>query len=234
MAAGLGLKTFVTGDVLTAADTNGYLMQGVWVFASAAARTSAVTSPQEGNFSFLKDTNSTEYYDGAAWVAVSGGSITLISSTAMTGSATITLSSIPQTYTNLLLVYTGAYSAGAFDNIQYRMNTDSGTNYDYNFIGTSGTSGDFANAIQGTAGQLGSSTNLTNAYDKASGVINIYNYAQTSVPVVCTSYSRTNYGGTIKGATGNIQYRNSAAITSFSIIASSSFSGGTIKLYGVK
>jgi hypothetical protein len=73
MAAGLGLKTFVTGDVLTAADTNGYLMQGVWVFASAAARSAAVTSPQEGNFSFLKDTNSTEYYDGAAWVAVAGG-----------------------------------------------------------------------------------------------------------------------------------------------------------------
>ena len=74
MAAGLGLKTFVTGDVLTAADTNGYLMQGVWVFADAAARTAAVTSPQEGNMSYLKDTNSTEYYDGAAWVAVAGTS----------------------------------------------------------------------------------------------------------------------------------------------------------------
>jgi hypothetical protein len=74
MAAGQGFKTFATGDVLTAADTNGYLMQGVWVFASAAARTSAVTSPQEGNMSFLKDTNSVEYYDGAAWVAVGGSS----------------------------------------------------------------------------------------------------------------------------------------------------------------
>ena len=72
MGAGLGFKTFVTGDVLTAADTNGYLMQGVWVFADAAARSAAVTSPQEGNFSFLKDTNSTEYYSGSAWVAVAG------------------------------------------------------------------------------------------------------------------------------------------------------------------
>jgi hypothetical protein len=76
MAAGLGFKTFNTGDVLTAADTNGYLMQGVWVFASAAARTSAVTSPQEGNVSFLKDTNSLEIYDGAAWVAYGSGDIT--------------------------------------------------------------------------------------------------------------------------------------------------------------
>jgi len=67
MAAGLGFKTFTTGEVLTAADTNGYLMQGVLVFASAAARDAAITSPQEGQFAYLKDTNVTTYYTGAAW-----------------------------------------------------------------------------------------------------------------------------------------------------------------------
>jgi hypothetical protein len=67
MAAGLGFKDFVTGEVLTAADVDGYLMQGIWVFASAAARDSAVTSPQEGNFAYLKDTNTTTYYTGSAW-----------------------------------------------------------------------------------------------------------------------------------------------------------------------
>ena len=67
MAAGLGFKDFVTGEVLTAADVDGYLMQGVWVFASAAARDAAVTSPQEGNFAYLKDTNQTTYYTGSAW-----------------------------------------------------------------------------------------------------------------------------------------------------------------------
>ena len=69
MAAGLGFKTFTTGEVLTAADTNGYLMQGVLVFATAAARDAAITSPQEGQFAFTKDTNGLWYYDGAAWVA---------------------------------------------------------------------------------------------------------------------------------------------------------------------
>jgi len=67
MAAGLGFKDFTTGEVLTAADVDGYLMQGVWVFASAAARDAAVTSPQEGNFAYLKDTNVTTYYTGSAW-----------------------------------------------------------------------------------------------------------------------------------------------------------------------
>ena len=67
MAAGLGFKDFTAGEVLTAADVDGYLMQGVWVFASAAARDAAVTSPQEGNFAYLKDTNVTTYYTGSAW-----------------------------------------------------------------------------------------------------------------------------------------------------------------------
>ena len=75
MAAGLGYKEFTTGDVLTAADANGYLAsQVVMVFASAAARTSAIASPQEGMVSYLKDTNATEYYSGSAWVTIGGSS----------------------------------------------------------------------------------------------------------------------------------------------------------------
>jgi hypothetical protein len=50
------------------------LMQGIWVFASAAARDAAVTSPQEGNACYLKDTNQVLTYSGSAWVAVGGGS----------------------------------------------------------------------------------------------------------------------------------------------------------------
>ena len=75
MAAGQGYIEFATGDVLTAAAANGYLAsQVVMVFASAAARTSAIASPQEGMISYLKDTNATQYYSGSAWVNVGGGS----------------------------------------------------------------------------------------------------------------------------------------------------------------
>jgi hypothetical protein len=74
MAAGLGFKDFQTGEVLTAADVDGYLMQGIWVFANATARDAAVTSPQEGNACYLKDTNEVLTYSGSTWVAVGGGS----------------------------------------------------------------------------------------------------------------------------------------------------------------
>ena len=77
MAAGQGFKTFATGDILTSADTNGYLMsQTVMVFADSTARTAAIASPQQGMVSFLKGTNSTEYYNGSAWVAIGGGGLT--------------------------------------------------------------------------------------------------------------------------------------------------------------
>jgi hypothetical protein len=68
MAAGLGFKDFATGEVLTAADVDGYLMQGVLVFADAAARDAAITSPQEGQCCYLKDTDAVQTYSGTAWV----------------------------------------------------------------------------------------------------------------------------------------------------------------------
>ena len=121
MAAGLGFKTFTTGEVLTAADTNGYLMQGVLVFASSAARAAAITSPQEGQYSYLKDTNSTEYYDGAAWIAAPIGDITGVTAgTGISGggtSGTVTITNSMATEIAAkgdLVVGTGA---ATFDNL---------------------------------------------------------------------------------------------------------------------
>lgn len=84
--AGAGYKLFATGDVLTATQVNTYLMQQtIMVFANSAARTSALSGVlAEGMFSYLQDTNSTEYYDGSAWQSISNpGDITAV--TAGTG-----------------------------------------------------------------------------------------------------------------------------------------------------
>jgi hypothetical protein len=72
--AGAGYKLFATGDVLTAAQVNSFLMQQtVMVFADSAARTTALSGVlAEGMVSYLQDTNSLEVYDGAAWVGATG------------------------------------------------------------------------------------------------------------------------------------------------------------------
>jgi hypothetical protein len=67
MAAG-GVKEFVAGEVLDEDEINDFLMQGVLVFAGTAARGSAITSPVEGQFAFLKDADQLTFYDGSGWV----------------------------------------------------------------------------------------------------------------------------------------------------------------------
>jgi hypothetical protein len=72
--AGAGYKLFATGDVLTAAQVNTFLMQQtVMVFASSTARTTALSGVlAEGMVSYLQDTNSLEVYDGSAWIGATG------------------------------------------------------------------------------------------------------------------------------------------------------------------
>lgn len=71
MPAPLGYKDFTTGEILTSTDVDGYLMQGIWVFATAAARDTAVTSPQEGNTCYLKDSDVIQVYSGTTWATQS-------------------------------------------------------------------------------------------------------------------------------------------------------------------
>ena len=61
--AGAGFKVFQNNNVLLASEVQNYMMeQMIMVFASAAARDAALTSPSEGMFAFLKDTDKLTYY----------------------------------------------------------------------------------------------------------------------------------------------------------------------------
>lgn len=74
--AGLGYKQFTAGEVLQASEVNGYLMdQAVMVFASSAARASALPSPSEGMLTYLKDTDAVEVFSGSNFVAVGGAEV---------------------------------------------------------------------------------------------------------------------------------------------------------------
>jgi len=66
-------KDFTVGQVLTSAEVDTFLMrQAVMVFDDATARTTALgTLVTEGMLTYLKDTDSLEYYSGAAFESVS-------------------------------------------------------------------------------------------------------------------------------------------------------------------
>ena len=63
-----GFKVFQDGNVLTASEVMGFMMrQQVCVFTDGTARDAAITSPEEGQFAFLKDTDKLTVYTGSLW-----------------------------------------------------------------------------------------------------------------------------------------------------------------------
>ena len=239
MAAGLGYKEFATGDVLTAADANGYLAsQVVMVFASAAARTSAIASPQEGMISYLKDTNATEYYSGSAWVALGGGSggMTLLSTTSLTGSST-SISVTPTGYNEISVVVSGVTN-GSNGNLFMGMNSDTtAANYVQAFYGTEGTvyySGanvgvDGVSAIlPGQAGYLGaSSANVAE--------FRIFQPNSTNRKVITSASAFQSSGSLIAAANATCSYVTTSALSSIQLkTTTGSFTAGTVLVYGVK
>ena len=229
MAAGQGFKTFVTGDVLTASDVNGYLMQGVWVFASAAARDAAVTSPQEGNMCYLKDTDATLYYSGSAWTAVDAGGITVIESGNLTG-ASLPTGTIPSTYKDLRVIFKAIQPATDGAVLRVRLNGNTGTNYrqiDWTSnlnLSWASTSGQITSLISNTAGN--SFANYT-----------IPNYANTTAwkTFMGNAVTKSNDGGDLDSTGFCFAYNSTSAITSITFFMDSgNFTAGTYEIWGVK
>ena len=164
--AGAGYKLFATGDVLTAAQVNTFLMQQTtMVFADSAARTTALSGVvSEGMLTYLLDTNSLEYYDGAAFQPVSNpgditgvtagtglsgggtsGSVTLaIDSTVatLTGSQTLTNKILLSPEERTTVAATAATGTIAYDAITQGVlffTSNASANWTLNIRGDSGT-----------------------------------------------------------------------------------------------
>ena len=238
MAAGLGFKDFTTGEVLTAADVDGYLMQGIWVFASAAARNAAVTSPQEGNACYLKDTNEVLTYSGSAWVAVGGGGgMTLLSTTTLSGSST----SISITGTGYIGLYISLtdWGQGGDGRLSWRFNSDTGNNYYYvgqKLIHT--TANTFSSA--GSANSLAIDNN-SEQQNNQNNILEIMIPSSEQTVANKVGQWRANYRNNAEpGYPPNIEtamfcYTSTSAISNITFISpSGNFSGGQVLVYGVK
>ncbi len=107
---GSGFKTFTAGSVLTASDVNNYLMeQSVMVFASTAARDSAITAPEAGMVAYINSNDANEglwVYTGSAWLYAVPNSTTPLYAARGSGSTT---TNIPATTWTTLASYTEDY-----------------------------------------------------------------------------------------------------------------------------
>ena len=113
---------------------------GVLPFADSAARTTAISSPADGQYSYLQDTNATEFWNGSAWVAAGGKILQIVRATDTTDRSTTSTSFVdvtgmsvtitPQKSTSAVLLvayFSGQLSTTGFKSGFYQI-TDSSNN----------------------------------------------------------------------------------------------------------
>ena len=140
--------------------------------------------------------------------------------------ATVTFSSIPQTYTDLVLVANGAESANQY--VAIRFNSDTGSNYSQTRLYGDGTTAYSDRQTSVTFGRL-SAGDPTNRFLT---ICSIQNYANATT--FKTWLSRSNID--LVGAIGGL-YRSTSAITAIQVLtvtADTFATGSTFTLYGVK
>jgi hypothetical protein len=218
--AGLGKKTFVAGDVLTANDTNGFLMdQTVMNFANSAARSSAIPSPSEGMVTYLQDSNNVEVYDGSSFVLTGGQK--QIASASLSGSS-VTVSSIPAGYKDLIIEVFG-WRSNQITNLNLRFNGDSTNNY-----GFANPPAESAITISGTQ-----SNNIPSSYTR----LRVPNYTNSNPRLIWdAAYYNLEFGLSFYVSDRLLRfYQGTAPITSITLIpGSGNFNSGIVTISGVK
>jgi hypothetical protein len=112
-------KVFTNGSVLQASEVNENLMQqAVSTFNNAAARTAAITTPLEGQLTFLRDTDRYEHWNGSAWVSPFGS--TLVVNQAFTSSTSVIVSGCFSALYDVYEIFILPSSGGSSPNLQLR------------------------------------------------------------------------------------------------------------------
>ena len=153
----------------------------------------------------------------------------IASYTATSTQSSISFSSIPGTFTDLVLVFDGLGTSGTASDIGVRLNSDTGTNYSNTLVYGSGS-------VAGSGRHTGltffrgwylSSTAQTNC------IFNVMDYANTTT--FKTVIGRSNIANAEVDAAVGL-YRSTSAITGFSLTPQgpSFASGSTFKLYGIQ
>ena len=161
-------------------------------------------------------------------------------STQTLGSSTavITFSSIPQTYTDLVIVVNSAGSVALDWDVQFNgdSGSGSGTNYSVTGLGGNGTSASSSRASAANSTRLDQGAgNMSATTIQAIAITHIFNYTNTTTYKAILS--RTSNAGYGAGSSAGL-WRNTAAITQIAYsnwgAGATYVAGSTFTLYGIK
>ncbi len=168
------------------------------------------------------------------WTTISAGGLTLLSTTTLSTNST-TISSISGSYKHIHVIGRGIYSS-ANENIQIRFNSDTGSNYAWSRIRVSGSTVTGANATTNTSIDLledftGSTWNTAGFFE-----LLIPRYTESEIKAIWLRSLGSGDPAPRKVDWTQGTWNSTSAITSITIRnegAGTTFSGGTVYVYGV-
>jgi len=225
------VPTYVASEVLTAADLN-VTNSGIPVFATTITRDAAFGGTGEkvlaqGQMAFIEATNTTQYYDGAAWQTLGSSGLVLIKSQVV-GTAVSSVqvtSAFSATYDNYIVTYNNG-SSSTTDALMMQLGSTTSGYYTSIIGNTWSTVSSMAGSQTSTNFDRIASMNSTNG-----GSLHI----QISSPFLSKS---TEVASRYLPLTGAYAFYGllpaTTSFTAFTLIpASGTLTGGTIRVYGM-
>jgi hypothetical protein len=203
----------------TLIDAKGDLIVG------SADNTAARLAVGTNNYVLTADSAET---NGVKWAAVSAGGMTLLSNTALSGSS-VFIGDISQSYTNLILFIT-SYTFSTSTTLQMRVNG----NPNYHYVNVLSSNGTVNNGLQTSINVSPAHSSQTDSFS----VVEIPDYSGGGKPQIykVNTISAWNHG--VSANQMNNIGGSSPSTTPVSSItlfpASGTFTGGTVRIYGVK
>jgi hypothetical protein len=155
----------------------------------------------------------------------------IASTTLGSAASSYTFSSIPSTYTDLILIYNTQNNTSP-SNVGFQFNADTASNYSSTFVKGNGSTASSGRNSNSTLGFLGVAYSTSGVFDP--GIVSIQNYANaTTYKSWIVRYGNAGSEGT---AARVGLWRSTAAITSIKVLpdANSFSTGSTFSLYGIK
>ena len=227
------VPVYTAGEVLTAADMN-ITNSGIPVFATTTTRDAAFGGTgektlAEGQFAYIEATNTTQYYDGAAWqpVGVAPGLVLVKTQTIGTAVASVTVSdAFSATYDNYLITVTGGAGSTAENlGLQFGATT---TGYYASLFVVNYSSGTLSGARNNNAasftfaGHFSTDSILFNVSVLSPFLTENISVSGAYIPANTASGAGT-YAGFLNDTT---------SYTAFTLIPVGTLTGGTIRVYG--
>ena len=149
-----------------------------------------------------------------------------------TATSNITFSTIPATYTDLRLIFTGTITTAGPD-LTFRINGDTGTNYSWTALFGSGTSAGSNRATSSTNIPITPNSGFSATVPMFAS-IDIFSYAgSTNKTILISNNNDRNGSGYVERIVG--LWRSTSAITSVSVQVTNTLTAGTTAtLFGIK